>query len=104
MGKNPSPPYLSASDELPNWLSMRPIYNTWQPANLWMIQEALALGSGYFTLLALWDGATGDGPGGVEHTIRVAKQSGASTVELRTRDIFNRDCADQAEAPATMNS
>jgi hypothetical protein len=49
MANNPSPPYLSASDELSSWLSMRPNYNTWQRANLWMIQEALALGAGHFT-------------------------------------------------------
>jgi hypothetical protein len=27
-------------------------------------------------LLALWDGAAGDGPGGTEHFLEVAKQSG----------------------------
>jgi hypothetical protein len=103
MERNPSPPRLSASDELPSWLSIRPNYNTWQRANLWMIQEALALGAGHFTLLALWDGTTGDGPGGAEHMIRIAKQSGASTIELRTRDIFSRGCADKAEAPGAVN-
>ena len=33
-----SVPYLSPSDELPLWLSTRPNYNSWQRANLWLLQ------------------------------------------------------------------
>ena len=45
--------------------------NIWQRANLWMIEEAGRLAPER-ALLALWDGKTGDGPGGTEHFLRAA--------------------------------
>jgi hypothetical protein len=49
--------------------------NVWQRANLWMIEQATALAFEQ-ALLALWDGKVGDGPGGTEHFLKVAKSSG----------------------------
>jgi hypothetical protein len=49
--------------------------NIWQRANLWMIEEATAIAAEQ-ALLALWDGKTGDGPGGTEHFLQVARQAG----------------------------
>ncbi len=45
--------------------------NIWQRANLWMIDEAVALAPER-ALLALWDGARGDGPGGTEYFLQTA--------------------------------
>jgi len=87
MREFPSPPFLARTDELPSWLGPRAAYNTWQRANLWMIYEALAVNAQHLTLLALWDGTTGDGPGGTEHMIRLAKQQGASAVIIRTQEL-----------------
>jgi hypothetical protein len=52
-----------------------PSDNVWQRANLWMIEKASALAPER-ALLALWDGKTGDGPGGTEHFLQVARQCG----------------------------
>jgi hypothetical protein len=49
--------------------------NVWQRANLWIIEEAVALAP-EGTLLALWDGQTGDGPGGTEHFVTAARRWG----------------------------
>jgi hypothetical protein len=49
--------------------------NVWQRANLWMIEEALRLAPRR-TLVALWDGKGGDGPGGTEHLIQEAARFG----------------------------
>jgi hypothetical protein len=49
--------------------------NIWQRANLWMIEEAKAIAAEQ-ALLALWDGKAGDGPGGTEHFLQVARQLG----------------------------
>ena len=49
--------------------------NVWQRANLWMIEKASALAPER-ALLALWDGKSGDGPGGTEHFLQVARQCG----------------------------
>jgi hypothetical protein len=47
----------------------------WQRANLWMIEEAVRFAPRR-TLLALWDGKGGDGPGGTEHLVREAPHFG----------------------------
>jgi hypothetical protein len=49
--------------------------NVWARANLWMVEEAVALAPKR-TLLALWDGKGGDGPGGTEHLVSVAPSYG----------------------------
>jgi hypothetical protein len=49
--------------------------NVWQRANLWLIEEALELAPER-SLLALWDGKAGDGPGGTGHLVRVAPKFG----------------------------
>jgi hypothetical protein len=52
-----------------------PTDNVWQRANLWMIEEAGRLAQER-ALLALWDGKVGDGPGGTEHFLQVARRCG----------------------------
>jgi hypothetical protein len=49
--------------------------NVWERANLWMIEQAERLAP-QRALLALWDGKTGDGPGGTEHFLEVARAHG----------------------------
>ena len=49
--------------------------DVWSRANLWMIEDAVALAP-QRTLLALWDGKGGDGPGGTEHLVSVAPNYG----------------------------
>ena len=48
----------------------------------------MAVGASHLTLLALWDGTMGDGPGGTEHMIRLAKANGAATTILSTIELF----------------
>jgi hypothetical protein len=49
--------------------------SVWARANLWMVEEAIRLAP-YRTLLALWDGKGGDGPGGTEHLVNIAPSYG----------------------------
>lgn len=79
---------LSDSKDLPGWLQGKPNYDIWQRNNLWMLHNALALGRDKVTLIALWDGKTGDGPGGTEHMVEKAKARGAKTVILDTKALF----------------
>jgi hypothetical protein len=53
-----------------------------------MLYNAMALGSRYVTLIALWDGEAGDGPGGTKDMVNKAEESAAKTIILPTRDIF----------------
>ena len=53
--------------------------NVWERANMWMLHSALKNRGENMTLVALWDGKTGDGAGGTEHMIKGAKEQGAKT-------------------------
>jgi hypothetical protein len=90
---HPSPPCLAASTELPLWLSTRKDYTSWQRANLWLIQEALALNARNFTLLALWDGVKTKGLGGTYHLQTVAQEYGAALVTIYTADLLEEESA-----------
>ena len=56
----------------------------WERTNIWMLHNALAHGGRNLTLLALWDGNNGDGPGGTWHMVDVAKKEKA---EIRILDL-----------------
>jgi hypothetical protein len=80
---------LSNSAELPRWLSEKPNYSLWQRNNLWILHNALAdAGGENVALIALWNGEKGDAPGGTEDLVQKARERGAKTVILNTKDIF----------------
>jgi tetratricopeptide (TPR) repeat protein len=80
---------LSQSEELPRWLQNKARYNIWQRNNLWMLYNAMARGNQYVTLIALWDGDEEDGPGGTKDMMSKADESGAKTIWLQTKRIFD---------------
>ncbi len=88
LDKHPEVPILSESPELPKWLQFKKNYDVWQRNNLWLLSEALCRAPRHLTLIALWDGETGDGPGGTEHMVSLAKERGARVVHLNTKDLF----------------
>jgi len=80
---------LGDSMELPRWLQDKPKYNIWQRNNLWNLHNALAAAGGEnVTLIALWNGASGDGPGGTADMVQKARERGAKTIILDTKKIF----------------
>jgi hypothetical protein len=86
--KHPNLPVLAQSPELPKWLQSKKGYDIWQRNNLWLLSEALCLAAKNLTTIALWDGETGDGPGGTEHMVGLAKEHGARIVRLDTKALF----------------
>jgi hypothetical protein len=64
-----------------------------------MLQNALVHGGAHATVIALWDGAAGDGPGGTQHMVETARQRGARTLVLDTRAIFDPDPTGPQTAP-----
>ena len=83
------PKVLSDDDRLPRWLRAKPGYSIWQRSNLWMLYHALTLSAGDLTLLALWDGQRGDGPGGTEDMVKRAQDRGARFVHLDARKLIH---------------
>ncbi|TMA91179.1 MAG: hypothetical protein E6J74_22480 [Deltaproteobacteria bacterium] len=81
------PKILSYSDRLPRWLRTKKDYNIWQRSNLWMLHNALFISQDHLSLIALWNGATGDGPGGTEDMVERAKDRGATFIHLDARKL-----------------
>jgi tetratricopeptide (TPR) repeat protein len=79
---------LADSEELPKWLRNKPKYEIWQRNNLWILHNALALGDTHTTLLALWDGRSGDGPGGTKDMVEQAERFGARVIIIDTKREF----------------
>ncbi|MFZ1425435.1 MAG: tetratricopeptide repeat-containing protein [Geminicoccaceae bacterium] len=82
------PRVLSTSEGLPRWLRGKPGYDIWKRNSMWMLHNALALGRDRLTLIALWDGQPGDGPGGTADLVAEANKAGAKVVILNTRELF----------------
>lgn len=79
---------LGDSLELPRWLREKPYYDVWQRNNLWNLHTALAATGGEnVKLIALWNGAVGDGPGGTEDMVAKARERGAKTIILDPKDL-----------------
>ena len=79
---------LATSEDLPGWLAEKRDYNIWQRNNLWMLHNTLAEGGENVTLLALWNGQKGDGPGGTSDLVERARDRHARTVILDTQRLF----------------
>ena len=79
---------LSQGKELPRWLRGRQDYSIWQRNNLWTLHNALAYGGKNVTLIALWNGKAGDGPGGTKDMVDQARARGAKVIVLDTNALF----------------
>ena len=81
---------LWRTDDQPSWLEEREDYSIWSRVNLWMLHAAAAVADA-FTLIALWNGAGGDGPGGTEDMVGRASEAAASRMVLDTVELFGLD-------------
>ncbi len=72
---------LDESVKLPESLTGGAELNIWQRTNLWMVDETLRLAPRR-TLLALWDGKVGDGPGGTEHLVELSPGFGIEVAPI----------------------
>ncbi len=82
------PRILSDSEQLPRWLRAKKDYDIWQRANLWILHNALYISRDHLTLIALWNGAAGDAPGGTEDMVKRAKDRGATFIHLDARKLI----------------
>jgi tetratricopeptide (TPR) repeat protein len=82
------------SEYLPAWLRSKPDYGIWQRNNLWMLFNGLDEGCDpkssdpNITLMALWDGAGADGPGGTGDLVEKVEKLGARCEVINTRELF----------------
>jgi hypothetical protein len=78
---------LDTPDQLPRWLQEKPNYSVRRRNNLWLLNHALAL-SGEITLLVLWDGQRGTGPGDIGDLVNLANDNGVKISPLFTEEIL----------------
>jgi tetratricopeptide (TPR) repeat protein len=91
LGKTPFR-ILQPTEDLPKWLAHRTGYSVWQRNNLWVLHNALANGSSRVTLIALWNGKAGDGPGGTAHMVEEIGRRGGEVVRIGLGTVFpNRE-------------
>jgi len=79
---------LSENETLPEWLRAKPNYDLWKRNNNWMLHNAIAVAGRNITLIALWNGQGGDGPGGTEDMVRQVEKLRARTLIIDTRKEF----------------
>jgi hypothetical protein len=73
---------LSATPNLPGWLRAQSDYSIWQRNNRWILHSALSRTDSDVTLIVLWDGKGGDGPGGTADIVALARKRGVKVVHL----------------------
>ena len=89
-GKDDGVHILARSDRLPPWLQGRVGYSTWQRANQWVLHHAWATTTvDRVTVLALWNGEPGDGPGGTADMVDKAQAGGADVRVIETGTLFD---------------
>jgi hypothetical protein len=76
---------LTPDLKLPRWLRSVEGFDIWQHNNLWTLHTALAHGGDKVVLIALWNHAKGDGPGGTEHMVSEVKSRGGRAEILDAR-------------------
>ncbi len=62
-------------------------HSIWARSNRWMLDSALGYDAKNVTLIALWDGAAGDGPGGTKNMVDTAHERGAKVVVLDAKRL-----------------
>ena len=78
----------ASSSQLPAWLAKREGYSVWHRHNRWLLQSALAYRESRVTLVALWNGAESDGPGGTREMINDARAADVDVIVLNTDTLF----------------
>jgi len=64
-------------------------HTVWEQNNQWLLDEGLTGGPENLTVLVLWDGRTGDGPGGTGELVRAATHAGAHVVVIDAAVLRN---------------
>jgi hypothetical protein len=84
-----NPPVILSDDpDLPPWAQHIANYGVFQRGNIWLMEDALLRPNADVTLLALWNGKAGDGPGGTADMVKLAEQHGAKVRSENTDVLF----------------
>ncbi|MEM9567576.1 MAG: tetratricopeptide repeat-containing protein, partial [Cyanobacteria bacterium P01_E01_bin.34] len=79
---------LTTQQRLPSWLRSKDKYSIWERSNLWILYSGLQRSQDDITLIALWNGQTGDGPGGTEDMVYRTKERGANFIRIDSNQLL----------------
>ena len=79
---------LTESAAPPSWVSGADEHYVFQRCNMWLLEKAYAKKQADVTLIPLWNGQGGDGPGGTADMIALARKRGAKVIVLKTQELF----------------
>jgi hypothetical protein len=65
-----------------------PGQSPYERCNLWMLNDALAMGAEKLSFICLWDGGGGDGPGGTRHMVEAVRYHGGDVRWLDTTKLW----------------
>jgi hypothetical protein len=86
---NVNPPVVLSDDtDLPVWAASIRDYGVFQRGNTFMMESALLRENADVTLLALWNGKAGDGPGGTADMVKLAESEGAKACVKNSDELF----------------
>jgi hypothetical protein len=82
------PIILNNSADMPPWAESIADYGVFQRGNIWIMEDALLRPNTDVTLLALWNGKAGDGPGGTQDMVALAGTHSAKICTKNTDELF----------------
>jgi hypothetical protein len=82
------PIILNNSADMPPWAESIVDYGVFQRGNIWIMEDALLRPNADVTLLALWNGKAGDGPGGTQDMVTLAGTHSAKICTKNTDELF----------------
>ena len=82
------PIILNNSADMPPWAESIADYGVFQRGNIWIMEDALLRPNADVTLLALWNGRAGDGPGGTQDMVALAGTHSAKICTKNTDELF----------------
>lgn len=79
---------MNNSADMPPWAESIADYGVFQRGNIWIMEDALLRPNADVTLLALWNGKAGDGPGGTQDMVALAGTHSAKICTKNTDELF----------------
>jgi hypothetical protein len=82
--------FLQEDIHLPGMFNAKNKFSIWTRSNLWMLHTAIKIAKNDFTLIALWNGEQGDGPGGTKDMVARARARGGAFIHLDAKKLLRK--------------
>ena len=84
--------------EMPDEADLPTAEDPYEQCNLWMLRDALTHGAKRASIICLWNGSGGDGPGGTAHMMKSVEDAGGRSIWLDTSRLWGKPIRARASA------